>query len=112
MSDDINDIIELATSSMEREGGAKQFDFFELPSLSVAHGQPQANTNDGDSASPFMTTEEAASYLRLAGPSSVRSLIARGELVADGKAGRRGSYCFRCGSRLSGGYQRHWLSGW
>ena len=42
----------------------------------------------------FYTTAEAAEYLGAAGPSTVRSWIARGELVPDGRSGRNGTYLF------------------
>jgi hypothetical protein len=43
----------------------------------------------------WLTTEEAAEYLRLAGPSSIRAAVQRGLLRPDGKNGSRGSYLFR-----------------
>jgi hypothetical protein len=45
-------------------------------------------------SSPWLTTEEAAIYMRLGSGSSVRSLMARGELVPDARTGRRGSFLF------------------
>lgn len=42
----------------------------------------------------FYTTAEAAEYLGAAGPSTVRSWIARDELVPDGRSGRNGTYLF------------------
>lgn len=44
--------------------------------------------------SPWLTTEEAAIYMRLASGSSVRTLMARGELVPDARCGRRGTFLF------------------
>ena len=45
-------------------------------------------------SSPYMTSNEAATYLRLAGASSIRSLVQRGELHPVGRRGRRGPYLF------------------
>lgn len=47
--------------------------------------------SDRTSASPWLTTEQAARYLSIA-PASVRSLIARGLLVPDGKVGRSSAF--------------------
>ena len=44
--------------------------------------------------SPYLTTSEAAAYLRLAGRSSINSLVRRGELIPDGRRGRRGTWLF------------------
>ena len=45
--------------------------------------------------SGHLTTAQAAIYLGLAGPSSVRSLVQRGELTPVGRRGRTGPYLFR-----------------
>jgi hypothetical protein len=45
-------------------------------------------------ASPYLTTDEAADYLKLAGGSSVRALVARGDLLPSGRRGVKGPYVF------------------
>ncbi|MBT9560996.1 MAG: helix-turn-helix domain-containing protein [Myxococcales bacterium] len=44
--------------------------------------------------SPYLTTDEAAQYLRLSGGSSVRALVQRGLLAPSGRVGTRGAYLF------------------
>src|SRR5690625_2486521 len=47
------------------------------------------------SISPYLTTEEAAAYLRYSGVSSIHEKIQSGELVPDGRRGKKGAYLFR-----------------
>lgn len=44
--------------------------------------------------SPYLTTEEAATRMRYASKSPVLALVARGELVPDGRRGDNGAYLF------------------
>ena len=54
----------------------------------------QEEQEHGKGLSPYLTSAEAAEYCRLAGPSSIRSLIQRRELTPDGRRGKRGPYLF------------------
>ena len=55
----------------------------------------------------WLTTQEAARYLRFAGPSSIRAAIRRGWLEPDGRNGPRASYMFRV--ETLDAYAARWL---
>lgn len=63
------------------------------PPTELLHAQPVFAVPKDSHA--WLTTHEAAAYLRLGNASSVRSAIARGLLKPDGQNGQRGTYLFR-----------------
>ena len=55
----------------------------------------------------WLTTQEAARYLRFAGPSAIRAAIRRGWLEPDGRNGPRASYMYR--AETVDAYAAPWL---
>ncbi len=55
------------------------------------HGESSQGQHDR-TVSPYLTTREAATYLRYRGASAVRNLVAAGKLKAAGDVGGHGSF--------------------